>query len=677
LTEQAIPSADRGLSASEGERLESWKEIAAYLKRDVRTVQRWERRGGLPVHRREENLGGVYAYRGELDVWRRNGHSRLEEDQAKKANGTRENRLPRRLERSAFIGPVLLAALVLLGALGFYSYRQYRQTGRLAQNPVIVRSFSLPGWSLAPTFSPNGKEVAFAWDGGRGDGSSNDIYVIHIGSSEPRRLTFHPSRFVWPRWSPDGRSIAFTRQSEPESGIFLIPSAGGPERKLLALDWPTLPGALAVSWTPDGKDLAFVETSSPPGSNRIALLSLDTLEHHALTQPPTGESDEGPEVSPDGRNLAFLRQESTDYGGVYVMPISGGEPTVLAKPEGPARGIAWFPGAQAMIMAGRLRGVEGLWKIAVDGQSKLLYPTLKMKPAFPAFSAQGDRLAISLTSYEEGIWQVDLTKKQPPTSLISSLDAAAEFPQYSPDGERIVFQSDRSGNWEIWVCDRDGLNPLQLTFFAGPPAGYPRWSPDGRQVVFDVRGERGSEIYVVSRDGGSPRRLITGSAKDEVPGWSRDGRWVYFASKRGGVWQIWKVPAAGGQSAQVTNGGGYAPVESSDGKVLYYAKGPDSPGIWRVDQRGNEEPMINILPQGHWADWAVRPNGIYFIDPLAEPRPAIQFFSYAARRITLLSRLETYPQQGAQGLAVSPDCRWLLYPKLKVQGDIVFVQNLQ
>ena len=118
-------------------------------------------------------------------------------------------------------------------------------------------------------------------------------------------------------------------------------------------------------------------------------------------------------------------------------------------------------------------------------------------------------------------------------------------------------------------------------------------------------------------------------------------------------------------------------MESLDGKTLYYAKGPDSHGIWKTDERGNEEPVIDILPAGRWADWAVTRDGLYFINPLAEPRPAIQYFSFDTRIINTVLTLDAYPQEGAQGLAVSPDGHWLLYPKIKIQGDIVFFQNLQ
>jgi Tol biopolymer transport system component len=674
VTEKTSPSVDRESSPDHVEPLESWKEIAAYLNRDVRTVQRWERRGGLPVHRREENLGGVYAYPSELDVWRRDGHSRAESQLHETGNSTRQYQPNRRLVRTALIS---LAIVVFAGIVGLYSHRYFHgQIGKSEHTPAIVPFMNLPGWATAPTFSPDGKEVAFAWDNGHADLMHYDIYAMRLGSSEPRRLTFRPSRFVWPRWSPDGRSIAFTRESESESGLFLISSNGGAERKLLPLDYPTQPGSLGVSWTPDGNHLAFVETT-PAGTNRIALLSLDSLQHRAMTQPPMGHSDEGPEVSPDGKTLAFVRFDSSiDYRAVYIAPMSGGEPTELVTPDGPAWGIAWYPNGQAILLAARLRGVDGLWKITLDGQSKLLYPTLRTKPGLPAFSAQGDRLVLNMTSYEENVWQVDLRKKRNPTTLISSLASGAEFPQYSPDGQHIAFQSERTGNWETWLCNPDGSNPVQLTSI-GSPAGYGRWSPDGKQIVFDVRKEHNSEIYVVSRGGGSVRRIVTSSERDEAPSWSHDGRWIYYASKHGGIWQVWKTPAGGGHAVQVTKGGGYAPVESLNGKALYYAKGPDSPGIWQIGKRGNEEPVIDILPPGHWADWALSSDGIYFINPLAEPGPAIEFFSIATHTITPVLGLDAYPMEGAQGLAVSPDGHWLLYPKIKIQGDIVFLQNLQ
>src|SRR5262249_24878949 len=154
--------------------------------------------------------------------------------------------------------------------------------------------------------------------------------------------------------------------------------------------------------------------------------------------------------------------------------------------------------------------------------------------------------------------------------------------QYSPDGERIVFASSRSGTSEIWVCDREGQNSIQLTSMNGPATGTPHWSPDSRHIAIDSRPGGNPDIYVIGLEVGTPRRLTSDPSQEVVPSWSRDGRWIYFASNRTGTYQIWKAPAEGGPAVQVTKGGGFHGHESMDGRYLYYAKSANQPGLWRV-----------------------------------------------------------------------------------------------
>jgi TolB protein len=92
-------------------------------------------------------------------------------------------------------------------------------------------------------------------------------------------------------------------------------------------------------------------------------------------------------------------------------------------------------------------------------------------------------------------------------------------PQFSPDGKRIVFASQRSGAWEIWVCNSDGSGPVQLTFFQGPNVTTPRWSPDGGQIAFDsdAGAEQEFDIWVIDANGGKPVRMTTHPANDGNP----------------------------------------------------------------------------------------------------------------------------------------------------------------
>ena len=150
---------------------------------------------------------------------------------------------------------------------------------------------------------------------------------------------------------------------------------------------------------------------------------------------------------------------------------------------------------------------------------------------------------------------------------------------------------------EIWICDSDGRNPLQLTSFGGPYAtGTPRWAPDGKLIAFDSRQNGPSDIFVISPEGGSPRRLTKEPSEDFVPSWSRDSRWIYFCSERGGKGnlQIWKMPAEGGPATQVTQKGGFGAFESFDRKWLFYSKWNPSDEIWRIPIAGGPESCFSI-----------------------------------------------------------------------------------
>jgi dipeptidyl aminopeptidase/acylaminoacyl peptidase len=305
----------------------------------------------------------------------------------------------------------------------------------------------------------------------------------------------------------------------------------------------------------------------------------------------------------------------------------------------------------------------------------------------PAISRQGNRLAYNVAFLDSNIWRLDRSnganqtadgRQNSPTRLISST-RQDHSPQFSPDGKKIVFASDRSGSDEIWVCESDGSHPTQLTFFEGTVNGTPRWSPDGKQIVFDARSAGNADIYVMRAEGGKPRPLTQEPSHDVMPSWSRDGRWVYFCSNRSGAYQIWKTPAAGGQAIQVTKRGGFEAFESPDGELLYYTKGRGPGGIWQMPVAGGEERQApELLGAGYWRYWAVQEQGIYFVAPVASARPAIKFFSFATRRVTQLGVLERDPLQGPPGFTVSPDGRWVLYAQADQSiSDIMLVENFR
>ena len=295
-------------------------------------------------------------------------------------------------------------------------------------------------------------------------------------------------------------------------------------------------------------------------------------------------------------------------------------------------------------------------------------------------SRQWNRLAFVKSAFDTNIWRTEITESKvrsnAPTKLIASTNLD-QGPQYSADGRKIVFESTRSGSYEIWVCDSNGTNLAQLTSFERT-TGTPRWSPDGRHIAFDSRAESHSDIYVTGAEGGSPRRLTTETSDDVVPSWSRDGRWIYFASDRTGDRQVWKVPAEGGEAVQVTKHGGFAAFESPDGKFVYYTSFT-APGIWRVAVEGGEEvPVLDQPKLGYWGYWAVVDKGIYFANVEVKLHPTIELFSFATGRVRQIATMEKEAVSGGPGFAISPDGRWILYAQLDQSGsDITLVENFR
>ncbi len=576
-----------------------------------------------------------------------------------------------------------VVALIVGGPIWFYASRRaaksFLPSMKVVASPAMktIPLTSLPGREFSPTISPDGKYVAFTWEGETGD--NWDIYIEVIGEGVPQRLTSNPAPDVAPSWSPDGQSIAFTRFSENERAIIMIPAFGGPERKLLSAhvtsNWNAFIGTF--DWSPDGKSLVYSDANSLETPLSINQLSIETLQTRSLTSPPAHWiGDRYPVLSPDGQMLAFTRVSSFVVEDVYLMAAAGGEPRRLTFDNKEIQGLAWTRDGRSIVFSSVRGGTSSLWRIAVSGGEPELLGVGGDTAVSPTIPRQGQRLAYVSVFETTSMWRVNLAASPNKTSSrtkVLSMIRGDSNPQISPDGKKIALGSNRSGAYEIWLCNSDGSNLHQLTKF-GRFAGGPRWSPDGRYITFDARLEEQSDIYVISSDGGPPRRLTQDSADDGTASWSRDGHWIYFASNRSGEYQIWKMPAEGGDALELTQHGGFMPYESPDGKYVYYAKGQDVPGLWRVPVNGGEEELaFNRLRAGAWHLWAVVDQGIYFAEPEGKSRGVVEFFSFATRKVTRVATMDRPP---AVGLAISPDGRWLLYTQSDTaDADIMLVEN--
>jgi Tol biopolymer transport system component len=654
------------------DRLDSWKEIAAYLKRSVRTVTRWEREEGLPVHRHVHSKSGtVYAFKPELDTWWSSRGKQLDTQHAilepRAATGT----------RNRWIAAGVVSAALALSAL-------WLATGRrpVSSVPTSIPLTTLPGIEGPPSLSPDGSQVTFERGG--------DIFVKQVDGEALVQLTNTPALESAPAWSPDGRLIAFRRA---DNSLFVISPLGGGERQVGATDTPLLLKSMA--WTPDGSALVFSELTSPICASLFAM-SVATGEKRRLTQPPEPSIGDGwPAVSPDGRLVAFARYSQDTAANIHVVPLTGGEPRQLTTDKASLFGIAWSSDDELVFSSDR-DGTSRLWRVSSRSSSNPIVSRLDAAgedARFPAVSHPGPRAPVRL-AYQRFVQNLDIRRAElvgdatpqpalrPSKSFIAST-RSEDHPRYSPDGSRIAFVSRRSGTHEIWVSNSDGMDPVRLTSMGGPILVGPQWSPDGSRIAFfGATGLAGTyAVYVMSAHGGQLTRLTRNETELEaLPAWASDGTFLYVASGRSGSLQIWKKPLDGSPPAQLTRSGGAESAVSPDGQTLYFAKVPEmGPGLWALSVNGGEE--IRVLASPRFGYWAMSRSGIYFADfEVARelPRP-VKFFSFQSRQITQVGTVEnTVWWTNTPGFTISPDGRWLLYSSLEsTDADLMLVDNFR
>jgi Tol biopolymer transport system component/DNA-binding winged helix-turn-helix (wHTH) protein len=577
-----------------------------------------------------------------------------------------------------------MAALLVIGALAltvsFELHRSPKLTDKDAvESPVssveAVPLVALRGKQETPAFSPDGNQVAFAVYEGHHAG----IYTTLIGGEKSLQLTDNPGDCC-PTWSPDGRQIAFVRLgSDKERSFYVIPALGGSAHKLYTGPLNGRFSCDRLDWSPDGKVLAFSEPNENRGSSRITLLSLADLTTRQLTSPGDQAFDCDPAFSPYGSSIAFGRGF---FGGapgdLFVVPISGGDPRRLTA--GNFGGSpAWTPDGKEIVFTSAIGGLRSLWRIPVSGGTPRPVAGVGEMAINPSISRKGNQLVYQRTVSTNDIWRLDLKDARhafgSPTRVLSARGLNLR-PSFSPDGKKIVFESDRLGYSDIWYCENDGSNCVQLTSLHGI-SGTARWSPDGHYISFESISQDYYEIYVMEVPSGRPHLVSTFPGVDKgVPNWSRDGKTIYFSSAQGsGTFQIWKVAFKGGSPVRVTRNGGAYAIESDDGRFLYYVK-HDQPGVWKMPLDGGEETRVLDQPRG-WCNWQLVSNGIYFLNESIKPNGRIGFFDFATRETTPIFSLGK-PHTFMGGLAVSPDGRSLLYAQTELDDSyIMLVKNFR
>jgi Tol biopolymer transport system component len=566
--------------------------------------------------------------------------------------------------RPAWVGVGLLVGVMVFALL----LRDHPKVKASEDNFEIVPFADEIGQEFSPAVSPDGKVVAYVWDGNNGN---YDLYSKEIATAKVTRLTTSALPDLAPAWSADGRRLAFLRLISAEMAQVELLAAGrettvatihNPVNTWIADSNPYL-GCYGPAWTRDGRSLIVTDENGTGRGAGLYLLDLATGALRPLTSPGGETRDTCARVSPEGQTIAFARYVSHGLSDVYTIAADGSRLKRLTTEGRTIRGLDWSSDGSHVIFSSLRQGSFQLRQVSRNGGDTTLLPASPISAVDPSASANGNVVAFGHLEENWNIWRVPVTPEGIGTpELILSSTGKNHSPSYSPDSRQIAYVSDRSGTPEIWIADAEGKNLRQLTHFGGPWLGSIRWSPDGRQIAFDARPEGHSGIFTVPSAGGKPTLLERDRFEERRPTWSHDGKSIYFNSDRGGSLQIWKKSLVDGSLKPIAQPDTNTSIESEDGQYLYYAT--NNYEIWRChpDGSGAEKLPLDLKPQPG-LDWSLGKDGIYLA---GDSGTTAGFFYYSLKTRTLreIGRPERPFAPGTPSLYVSPDGKWMLFAQL-------------
>jgi len=558
---------------------------------------------------------------------------------------------------------LLIASLSVL-CLAAVAAMKWGQTSAHSQSFQTVPLTSEFGQAMHPSISPDASQVAYVWD--RGDGQ-NHIYLQSIAGGTPRRLTTNATTELDPAWSPHGGKLAFLKLDGSSLDIVVHDFASGGEAKIGTIasqmgDWTGAPGPLlgelGPSWFPD--EDAIVVSDTFPHSARTGLVKIRVADgsRQQLTSTQGSIEDFIPKVSPDGAAVAFVRAISHGISDVEILDLKTGVVKQATNDAHSVNGISWSNDARSIVFSSNRQGPYQLWKLSVSQGHLERIDTNSANAIDPQIARTGEWIAFVTRNENWNIGRLSLLKPgesgSPPERFIAS-SGRNHSAQFAPDGRHIAFVSDRSGSWEIWLCDRDCTDPKRLTDFGGPWLGGLSWSPDSKELAFDARLGRNSAIYHMSIASSAPLLFEQNAFEERMPVWSMDGSAIYFNSDRDGATAIWKRDLRNGTLRKMGEGFVAREVDQKGDLLIGHSDGT----IWSLRVSEMAEDLLSEEMTVHPVlGWTVYNGQVYYCSEGSNA--SVRVFDPTSRTTKLLATLPGAFPHNSASLAVSPDGRFLL-----------------
>jgi Tol biopolymer transport system component len=666
------------------DRLDSWKEIAAYLSRDVTTVQRWEKREAMPVHRHlHDRMGSVYASRAELDVWARSRNLRAAPENgsnvpsANPSSPAPRSTISNSLTRWTFVFPLAVAGVALAIGAGLW----FQRTEYFWRNPITDARFQtvsdFEGVEEAAAVSRDGHFVAFLSDR---DGQM-DVWVTQVGSGQFHNLTRgNAPELVNPSvrtlgFSPDGSLVTFwiRKHDGSKSGdisIWAVPTLGGQAR-------PYLEGVAEFDWSRDGSRLTY----HTPGAGDPLFVSNGSQrsEGQPIFTAPAGLHSHFPLWAANMGYIYFVQGALPDKLDIWRIAPTGWIPERITWHNGRVTHPVLLDQRTLMYLASDPDG-SGPWLYSVDVNHRIPHRLSSGLDRYTslAASADGRRLVATLASTKRTLWRLRIGASPAELSAAAriSLTTTTGFsPRLGPD--YLLYVSATGNSESIWKL----ASGTETELWSGQEAHVsdgPAISSDGRYIAFSVQQHGRTLLYAMQADGAKVRIVTDSLDLQGAPAWAPDGQSITSAADDHGVPHLFRVPVDGRSPTVMVQEYSIDPTWVPDGRFVVYS-GPDIGTTFSVkavtpDSVPHRLPTLTLTRGARHL--AFLPGGKSLVLLRGEIKHKnlwlINLETRAERQLTNLT-----PDFDIRDFDISPDGREVVLERVQERSDVVLLDLLR